>query len=223
MMNHLELARYFVEEITNRTINHEKRIQHAVHSIESLLGKGWTIELLKAEMDAFRKTYPALLSNIYHLEEIIGNKKPPNNLMEADVFYYHNALRETNEPSKLIFNKETREYERREESFFLEMRTIFTMEDLLTYWYASNKLRYNDHHIKQDKGRFQYLLGFYDIDEILFMIDIAQSERDKMKVRPLINAFQLEKYHQAAEEAIKKKRNIHVLQGINQVVPRKVV
>lgn len=222
-MEHIQLAHYFVEEITERKTNNERRIEHAIASIENLLKKGWTIPLIKKELDEFKKNYPALIPNIYHIEEILGNKQPPNNLIEPDVFYYHNALRKTSAPSRMVFNEETREYERIEEPFFLEMKDVFTMEDLLEYWYESNGLRYNEHHIKQDKGRFQYLLGFYDIDEILFMIDIAQEERKRMKARPLTNAFQLEKYHEQAEEAIKQKRNVHVLQGINKVIPRKVV
>ncbi|CDQ41782.1 hypothetical protein [Virgibacillus salexigens] len=222
MDNVQDLACYFVVNITNKTLQHGKRIESACTAIEKLLVKGWTVDLIKLELDAFKRSYPSVLNNIYHIEEIMNEKVPPHNLIEPDVFYYHNRLRETAPPSRLRFNKETREYECHTEAFFLEMKKLFTLEDLLAYWYESNKQNYNENTMKQDKGRFKHLLGFYDIDEILFMIDIAQEKRQEMKLRALTNAFHIEKYIDDARDAIKAKRNIHQMQGINHVIPRKV-
>ncbi|RHW32025.1 hypothetical protein [Oceanobacillus profundus] len=218
-----DLAYYFTVNVLRKPEHNTARIHNACQSIQNLCGVGWTLDALKAEIDAFQRDYPSLLANIYHLEEVIGNKKPPNNLIEEDVFYYHNHLRITSSPSKLVLNKETRQYERVEEEFFLEMKAFFTIEDLLKYWYESNGMRSTNHHIKQDTGRFKYLLDFYDIDEVLFMIDIAQQQRALFDLRPLTNAFQLEKYVEDARKKIKEKQNIHLLKGINHVIPRKVV
>lgn len=223
MQDIVNLAHYFVVQITGKTTNNENRISHAIQSIQQLVQKGWTVETIKQELDAFKYHYPTLVSNIYHIEEIIGNKQPPNNLMDPDAFYYHNRLRKTSKPSQLVFNEETREYERIEEPFYLEMVECFTMDDLLDYWYKSNGMNPNENIIKQDRGRFEYLLKFYDLDELLFMIDIGQQERKNFKVRPITNVFHLEKYLDQAKDTIKAKRNVHQMQGINQIIPRKAV
>lgn len=216
----LQLASYFVINITNKQMNNETRIHNAYGAIQRMLQAGWTLETIKVELDKFKAEYPTIVENVYHVEEILGNKKPPHNLMDPDIFYYHNRLRVTSNPSRLVLNKETREYERVEEPFFLEMIPCFTMDDLLDYWYESNHMRTNESIIKKDTGRFEYLFGFYDLDEILFAIDVAQEERKKWKQRPLTNAFQLERYIEQARDDIKMKQNEHKKAGINHVIPR---
>jgi hypothetical protein len=215
------LAHYFVTQITQKTVNIQGRIERALGAIDKLLEKGWTVEEIKNELDLFAKMYPQVVKNIYHLEEIIGNKQPPGNLMEPDVFYYHNALRVTSAPTQLKYNPELKRYERIEPEFFLEMKKCFTMKDLLQYWYKSNGMTPTEHNIKQDTGRFEYLLGLYDLDEILFMIDIAQATRKDNQQKPLRNVFELEKFIEEAREAIQLKKNAHRLEGIDRIIKRR--
>ena len=220
-MNKEWLAYYFVTQITQKTGNIQARLERALDAIDKLLEKGWTLEEIKNELDLFAQMYPLAVKNIYHMEEIMGNKQPPGNLLEPDAFYYHNALRETSAPTKLVYNKEKQCYERIDQPFFLEMKKCFTMNDLLRYWYKSNGMNPTEHHIKQDTGRFEYLLGMYDIDEILFAIDIAQATRKDNQQKPLRNVFELEKYIEEAKEAIQLKKSASRLEGIDRVFKRR--
>jgi hypothetical protein len=212
-----QLAEWFVYDMVKA--NHINRVWNATQAIQRYLAQGWKIHDLQHEIQLFQKTYPDLLERVYHLEEVIGNKQPPNNLMEPDVFYYHNHLREVPPPPRLriVDGKAIRE----EQSFYLQMKTRFTMEDLLSYWYAMNGLKANEHMKKQDEGKFKYLLGFYNLDELLFGIDVSKSIRAERQKLPLRNAFDLEQYMDEAREYIAGKQNVHKQQGINKVIKKR--
>ena len=216
-----KLASYFVHNFIQINENKEVHISRAIQSIHNLIEKGWTVEGIKETLDQFAKEYPNLLSNIRIIEEIMSNKQPPDNLMDPDVFYYHNELRITSKPPKLKFDKKTKKYIRKEEPFFLEMKPVYTMQDLLRYWYKSNKTFADERMMKRDKGRFQYLLDYYDLDELLFMIDLAQADRKEKNIKPLKNIFHLEPYIEEAKKAIERKRSISRMQGIDEIIKRK--
>lgn len=214
------LAHYFVVHVLERWQNNERRIETAKQAINKFLNEGWSLEELKEEMDQFKKTYPSLIKNIYHLEEIIGTKTPPSNLIEPDVFYYHNILREVPPPTVISFDQKTGKLIRKDHAFYLEMKKRFTMKELLSYWYNSNGMRPDEHQIKKDEGRFRYLLQIYTLDEILFAIDVAQTSRKEHHQKPLRNVFELENYIEEAREFIEAKKNASKLEGINKVIKK---
>lgn len=218
-MNEQQLAEYFVHYITRSTIGVDARIRSASTSIPKLIQKGWTIPELKNALDYFAQMYPDISRNVYHIDEIVGKMEPPNNLLEPEVFYYHNALREVSPPPRLIKNEEGK-FVRQEENFYLEMKQRFTLKDLLSYWYQQMEIKPNDHMLKQDEGKFKYILGNYTIDEILFSIDVARVQRKEQRLRLLRNAFDLDKYIDEAREFIRRKQNVHKMSGINKVIRR---
>jgi len=215
-----ELAHYFVYEITKARIGIEGRLQSAYHAITKLLEKGWTLQEIKEELDQFARDYPQIILNVYHVEEIMAKKEPPNNLLQADIFYYHNILREVSPPVKIAKDPKTGQLIRQSHPFFLEMKRRFTMKDLLNYWYEQMDIAPSEHLIRQDEGKFKYMLSNYTLDEILFAIDVAKTIRKEQQLRPLRNAFDLEKYIEDAREFIRAKENIHRLQGINREFKR---
>lgn len=215
-----ELANYFVHYITQARFSIEPRTQSAISSIQFLLNKGWTLHDIKEELDNFSRTYPQIVTTLYHIEEIMKTKEPPNNLLNPDSFYYHNILREVPPPPTLKKDPESGKMVRVEFEFYLEMKKRFTMQELLDYWYKKMKIVPNEHMIKQDEGKFKYMLGNYTIDELLFMIDVAVVQRKENQLRPLRNAFELEKYLEEARDFIQRKENTHKVTGINREIKR---
>jgi len=215
----IQLAEWFVLHVVKATAGVENRIKNAINSIERFMQIGWTIKDLQDEISEFSKTYPQIIPNIYHLDEIIGNKQPPNNLIDPEMFYYHNALREVPPPVKIkmIEGKPVRE----EQSFYLEMKKRFTMQDLLAYWYEHNGVKPNSSMLRQDEGKFNYLLGFYTVDELLFAIDVSKSMRAQKQQMPLRNVFDLERYMEDARIFMEGKKNVHQLAGINRVIAKR--
>lgn len=217
--NQQQLAEYFVFHITKSSIGIDARIKRASDSIPKLISKGWTIPELKNALDQFSNTYPDIVRNVYHIDEIVGKMDPPNNLLEPDVFYYHNSLREVSPPPRLVKDSNGKII-RQEEPFYLEMKSSFTMKELLRHWYQQMEIRPHDDMIRRDEGGFKKILSNYTIDEILFAIDVAKTQRKEKQLRLLRNVFDLEKYIDEAREFIKEKKNTHKMSGINRVIRR---
>ncbi|MBU5262152.1 hypothetical protein [Bacillus atrophaeus] len=216
MNNVQDLANYFVYHITKSSVGVEGRIKSALTSIPKLLDKGWSLEEIKDQLDSFACTYPQIVINLYHIDEIMNQIEPPNNLMEKDVFYYHSELREMSSPPKIIRDEGSGELIRQSEDFYLEMKNRYTLQDLLNYWYKKMKIKPNDHMMKQDEGKFKYILGNYTLDEVLFAIDASVILRKERQQRLLRNAFELDKYIEDAREFIRRKENMHKMGGINR-------
>lgn len=218
-----ELAHYFVYHITQSRVGVEARIKSALASIPNLLAKGWSLYEIKMELDQFAQDYPQVVPNIYHIGEIMDKKEPPNNLLEPDVFYYHSELRNMSQPPRITKDPETGRMVRHSEPFYLEMKQRYSMQELMDYWYKQQDITPNEHMLRQDEGKFKYILGNYTLDEVLFSIDVSNILRKERQLRPLRNAFELDKYIEDAREAIQRKQNVHKMQGINREFRRDTV
>ena len=116
--------------------------------------------------------YDYILNYLLEHGPEITDKLYEDSLLKPDKFYYHNELRIM--PDTSIWNPNIKEISKK---FYLEMRTQYSIEDLLNYFYCvlsvPNSLRNN----KRDRGAFESLLkqyrveGIETIDLILFVID----------------------------------------------------
>ncbi len=216
MKDAYELAAYFVNHITEATVGVEARIDNALASISALIENGWTLNDIKNELDQFKLDYPRIAINVYHIDEIMNKKEPPDNLMEPDVFYYHSELRKMSSVPVIKRDPVTKKMVRNSEPFYLEIKKRYTMKNLMDYWYKEMDIIPNEHMIRQDEGKFKYILGNYTLDEVLFSIDVSKIIRKEQQIRPLRNAFELDRYIEDAREFIQKKRNTHKMEGINR-------
>lgn len=212
-----ELANYFVHIITQAQVGIEGRVRSAEKALETYLSEGWTLTDLKYELDQFASEHPELTTKVYHLQEIMGKKTAPHNLLDEDTFYYHNELRLVSTPV-VIKKDDNGVFQRSEAPFTLQMKKRYTMEDLLAYFYEKNSITSSNHTLRQDEGKFTYLLNQYTIDELLFATDIATHKRKEQGIRSLRNIFDLERYVEDAKDSISKKRNQHRLLNINREV-----
>lgn len=208
-------AEWFVMKALNAKNNITDRQIQAIQSAKAYLGQGWTLDDLREEIEAFIKMYPQMVRNIYHMQEVIGNKQPKANLMERDTFYYHNLLRKT--PGPVRMSIKNGKVERISEQFFLEMIGRFTLEELMDHFYEVNGMTPSENMRRQDEGRFRYLLANYSLDEILFSIDASKIIRMEQHQQPMRNCFDLQNYIGHAQELISNKKNTHQSMGINRV------
>lgn len=111
-------------------------------------------------------------------------------LLKPNTFYYHDKLRIMSKAPK--WDPETlREITY---PYFLEMKIMFTMDDLIEYFYQKTLIPVELRNRKNEEASFKYLLDKYKvmktepIDFILFLIDSAKEEDSIYKV------FDLQKY-----------------------------
>lgn len=95
-----------------------------------------------------------------------------NSLLKPNKFYYHSELRIM--PDTSIWNPNIKEISKK---FYLEMKTQYSIEDLLSYFYGMLSVPNSLRNHKRDKGALESLLkqyhieGIETIDLILFAID----------------------------------------------------
>ena len=111
-------------------------------------------------------------------------------LLKPNTFYYHDKLRIMSKAPK--WDPETlREITY---PYFLEMKIMFTMDDLIEYFYQKTLIPVELRNRKNEEASFKYLLNKYKvmktepIDFILFLIDSVKEEDSIYKV------FDLQKY-----------------------------
>ena len=111
-------------------------------------------------------------------------------LLKPNTFYYHDRLRIMSKAPK--WDPETlREITY---PYFLEMKIMFTMDDLIEYFYQKTLIPVELRNRKNEEASFKYLLDKYKvmktepIDFILFLIDSVKEEDSIYKV------FDLQKY-----------------------------
>lgn len=120
----------------------------------------------------------------------IPEKYWSGSLLSPNTFYYHDLLRITSKAPK--WDPET--LQEITYPFFLEMRIMFTMNDLINYYYKKTLIPVELRNRKNDEASFKYLLEKYKvmkvepIDFVLFLIDKVSEDDVITKV------FDLQKY-----------------------------
>ncbi len=111
-------------------------------------------------------------------------------LLKPNTFYYHDKLRIISKAPK--WDPET--LKEITYPYFLEMKIMFTMNDLIQYYYEKTLIPVELRNRKSEEASFKYLLDKYKImkvepiDFILFLIDSVKSDDSINKV------FDLQKY-----------------------------
>lgn len=164
--------------------------------IEASLKNGWSIKQVKHAIDNRHPSAIELRSILY----------PKNNLISDDEIYYHSELRLLPPPPKsMIDDKGNVIYLNLDEECKVEMVRVYTMYNLLKYFYAMFSLAPNINEVRRDSGAMNYLLKVYSIDQILFMIDTAWGFIDDEDRRPPNSPLDIQAYSKVAIEAYEEK------------------
>ncbi len=143
-----------------------------------------------------------------------------NSLLEKGRFYYHRELRMRNKMPKL--SKDMKNISVGDMK--IEMKIIYTMDELLNYYYkkANIFMEIRDH--KKDRGALNHLLKKYEkitsieaIDFVLTMIDICNNEEIQIN-----EVFDIEQKKGEAFNMIKQRQNEARAKGLNKIIWREV-
>jgi len=130
--------------------------------IQRTLKSGWTEQQIK---HAIENKHPKAVS----LKDILF---PKGNFIVDGEIYYHSELRIAPPvPKAKITDTGEVVYVNLDESWELQMVKVYTMYNLLRYFYSTFGITPNVNEIKRDLGAMNYLLNAYSVDQILFIID----------------------------------------------------
>jgi hypothetical protein len=118
-----------------------------------------------------------------------------NSFLKRDKFYYHNILHLTSAPP--TWNPVTGV--EKIVPFYLEMKILFTMQDIIRYFYKKMYIDTELIDVKKDTGSFNFLLGRYEkfkfvepIDYLLAVIDHASRLDEERRIRSVLDIQQYE-------------------------------
>lgn len=144
------------------------------------------------------------------------------NLIDPTEIHYHNQLRifPGRKVVKIDYDKGI--FKSSNEKNFLEMRASYTVENLYEYFVSKEDMyieRLKDK--KQFIGAFNWLLSKFEVDEILFMIDKAESKViNDSKSLKLKSPLDLKSYIEDGQKALTSKKNALIYNDADNIIPR---
>lgn len=142
-------------------------------------------------------------------------------LLKKNTFYYHNILHI--QPKMPTFNpfKKTEDVEK----FYLEMKIMFTMDDLINYFYKTLNINKDLLDKKRDEGSFNYLLNKYSkldfiepIDFVLALID--HCKQDSAMFSRIMSVLDISNAEAEVYDILKRKTAEAELQKANRILWR---
>lgn len=196
----------------------------------NLLQNKYSAKIILASMKDYKANVEDA-SLVYKVSDIIKHfkvapdrteevKQVQENLMEAGRFYYHPALQVTPPPPTLKVNDDgTFEASYENDKYFLEMKSHFTMNELLHYFYSRTNAK-DTCHPERDKGAFRFLLKHCSIDHILYTIDEAMALVEDGEARYPTSPLDLQQYLPQGKGLMEDRMNACFEEGVNYVKPR---
>jgi hypothetical protein len=220
MGSRIDLMVYYVKKMYTKKPNDVQRNQ-IITTITNALDNGYSERDIKLIIDKHGRNY-GRETDITKVIQMEG-KKPTDdvNLLKQDKFYYHSELRIVPGPPVTKYNPETKDFTRKQEDYYLELKASFTMSELIDYYCDTMKIKKNDANIKRFEAVFKSLLGSYKLDLILFTIDAAADIRTENHLNPLINPFNLTDYMNVGEQNFNLKVSLSKQEGVDQIVYKK--
>ena len=198
----------------------------ATKALARLLGIGFTAEEIsrRLKMNIQRANAMDAPDHKAEIDAVFAGKKPETvyNLLKPGTLYFHNELRLTPAAPVSTVNYDTGEITKQIEPYFLEMRASYTVNDLYDYFVTKTRL-YDKMCLYKKKfiGGLEWLITRYDLDMLLYMIDIAEDDVACNDRRPLTSPIGVEEYASTAKAALEHKLTDSRMNGGDRVVPRK--
>ncbi|MCX7610349.1 MAG: hypothetical protein N2043_02020 [Ignavibacterium sp.] len=208
---------YEIEEITK-----EVKVE-CLQMMKKILLDKWTDKDIIREMNYFLQTNKNKIPmpSFYRWLSNRKNNQTEINLLHPEHYYAHSELQIRPPKPKRTIDYNEGVVKKQTSDYYLEMRSSYTVHDLMKYYLKlfGGITSIKEH--RQLKGAFEYLLRFYNVEMLLFMMDVASIEVKEKKVK--INGkepFFIEEYKNEAIEILTEKQNEMLIGGC-KVVPRK--
>jgi hypothetical protein len=207
--------------------NDYKRIVR--ESIEKVLIGGLSPSDIDSLMDGYKSTHKTP-EKAYDINDILSFMKvnatqgiikdDPENLLLRGKFYYHPQLQITPPPPmiELLSDGTFRSSYELDPCFYLEIKHKYTLDNLVDYFY--NRVGINKQIRKRDRGGFEYLLKFYELDVILYSIDEASVMYIDTNSNPPRTPLDIEEYMGNGEALLEDRKNTLQTEGLDHVIPR---
>lgn len=189
-----------------------------INSISEVLRNGANSE------DIYRKINKVKNTGQKHSDYFKGIKSNGSNLlkMTPKKIYYHNELRIIPKAPSFYFDLDSGEIKKEQSDYFLEMRASYTIDDLFNY--VSKKQYFSKVVSNKSRvlGSLKYLIGKYDIDFLLFIIDTA-NEIYSTKLNYIRNILDITDYELEAKKNYERRVTECAISGTDKVVYKKRV
>ena len=180
----------------------------------------------KKDCSSYKDTYGMMdILSYYNVKlETKHVKEDTDNLMMVGKFYYHQALQNVPPAPVVKVNDDgTFESSYETDSFFLEIKQRYTLDDLVQYFVAKMSLTLrNDNEKERMKGAFRKMLESYSLDLLLFTIDEAKILCEDYGKRLPNTPFRLSDFIQDGEMLLDERKNVLFEGGLDHVKPRTV-
>ena len=147
-----------------------------------------------------------------------GTRIGCSNLINFNIFYYHNELRVVPAAPEVYFDLNTGDFVREPFEYFLEMKASYTIDDLIDYLGTKPSMSLLFNNRNRLVGGLNSLLAKYDVDKLLFAIDHTDMVYDRRLIK---NIFEIEEYMSEAEDSYNMKLTESVINETNKIVPKK--
>lgn len=185
----------------------KKEIKKILKQGEGLVKRNWTLSNITNRIVKYDKNHED--TNIYSLFNIISKSKTPPLLKDKNIlkdrFYFHHLLQKTSEPTRLKITTDG-EVIKKSEPFYLEMKEYFTVKKLTIYFHKKMKLDNKDL-ARMNYGGFKKMVKSYDLDHILFTIDVARKKLDNQNKEFLTKYIQLYDFLREGRKRYKNAKN----------------
>ncbi len=197
MLNIETIAGTFLfKSLPSQEIDNQQLIP-IIQNLTKLLNSGYKLSELNNIINQLDYVpYKALPTNIIPLKvksptsSNLNKNYDPKSIMIPGHYYYHSQLREYKKPiySKIDINGNVL-YDNPNTA--IQLKEAYYIEDLLSYFYNICNLESDFDLDKRNIGALQHLLKSNTLDEILFLIDIAQEQASEREY-PIENPFVLQ-------------------------------
>lgn len=171
----------------------DEQIQWVQRQFQQALNRGFVSDEL---LDAMKRAKERKDTRIFTLDQYLKQlTRHRQNLVKDGVFYYHNELRITSSPPIVHYDIDSGELIRKVEPYFLEMVASYDVYDLMHYYKSKSHL-YDDQTMSDSrlKGALEWLVGQYELESVLFMIDAAEQAIASEVTKPLKNPSNLHEF-----------------------------